>query len=164
MVGLNSVGPCWCWKLGKCCRTLLVEATRPQVLSLSFFFPPLAIPPLDFHSKAKLVALSQSIWMPPSMGVCKVHQFHPPKQFKLYFATPAQLLQHRAVSLCRAPTSAKIAWAASGFLHKHLQNAPGILQNQVWVSSSWGNWHQRVVPMVTGLVWNLLHPNAVRSP
>lgn len=110
MVGLNSVGPCWCWKLGKCCRTFLVEATRPQVLSLSFFFPPLAIPPLDFHSKAKLVALSQSIWMPPSMGVCKVHQFHPPKQFKLYFATPAQLLQHRAVSLCRAPTSAKIAF------------------------------------------------------
>lgn len=86
------------------------QTSGPLSLSLSFPFPPLAMPHLDFHSKARLVALSESICMPPSLGVCKVHHFHPPKLLKLYFATPPQLLKHRAESLCRAPTSAKVAF------------------------------------------------------
>lgn len=170
MVGLDSVGLCGCWKLGKCCRTFLVEATRLQVPSLSFPFPFPAILYLDFHSKAKLVALSESIWMSPSIGVFKVHQFHLSKQLKLYFAIPLQWSRDLCFFAEHQLLLSKGCFpqvAASGFLHKHLQNIPGILQSQVCVSS--GTLHEEVdirqlFPWSLGWFGNLLHQNSYRSP
>lgn len=152
MVGLNSVGLCWCWKLGKCCRIFLVEATRFSILILPF--PPLTFLHLDFHSKAKLVALSESIWMPPSLGVFQVHQCHPSKQLKLFFLASHNKYLRRELCLF-APTSAEQRLlSSSGSLWISTQTSP----EHAWDvaepdlcflrNTSWGRWHPTVVPMV----------------
>lgn len=148
----------------------MAEVTRLQVPSLPFLFPPLAILHLDFHSKAKPVAPSESTWMPLSPGVFKVHQFHPSKQMKLCFAIPLQSSRELCLFAEHQLLLSKGCFprvAASGFLHKHLQNIPGILQNQVCVSS--GTFHKGVdirqlFPWSLGWFGSLLHQNTMRSP